>query len=120
MTKNFDYLGNTFQIQLLNQIIVDKEFAQSIVDVLESSYFDNKYFKIVIQMIREYYGKYHVTELYKSVMRHFNTNILKWLMRKYKKFKGSKAKAGKLLKEIAKRDPSLFVHWEKGIIDTFA
>jgi RNA-directed DNA polymerase len=68
----------------------------------------------------EYYGKYHVTELYKSVMRHFNTNILKWLMRKYKKFKGSKAKAGKLLKEIAKRDPSLFVHWEKGIIDTFA
>ena len=68
----------------------------------------------------EYYGKYHVTELYKSVMRHFNTNILKWLMRKYKKFKGSKAKAGKLLKEIAKRDPSLFVHWEKGIIDTLA
>ena len=53
-------------------------------------------------------------------MRYFNTNILKWLLRKYKKFKGSKAKAGKLLKEIAKRDPSLFVHWEKGIIDTFA
>ena len=61
MTKNFDYLGNTFQIQLLNQIIVDKEFAQSIVDVLEPSYFDNKYFKIVVQMIREYYGKYQST-----------------------------------------------------------
>ncbi len=24
MNKNFDYLGNTFQIQLLNQIVVDK------------------------------------------------------------------------------------------------
>ena len=68
----------------------------------------------------EYYGKYRVTELYRSVMRHFNTNILKWLMRKYKRFKGSKAKAGKFLKEIAKRDPSLFVHWRKGIIDTFS
>jgi replicative DNA helicase len=61
MTKNFDYLGNTFQIQLLNQIIVDKEFAQSIIDVLEPSYFDNKYFKLIIQMVREYYQKYQST-----------------------------------------------------------
>ena len=67
MTKNFDYLGNTFQIQLLNQIIVDKEFAQSIVDVLESSYFDNKYFKIVVQMIREFYGKYQSTPTFDTL-----------------------------------------------------
>ena len=67
MTKNFDYLGNTFQIQLLNQIIVDKEFAQSIVDVLEPSYFDNKYFKIVVQMIREYYGKYQSTPTFDTL-----------------------------------------------------
>ena len=45
MNKNFDYLGNTFQIQLLNQLIVDKEFSTSIMDVIESAYFDNKYFK---------------------------------------------------------------------------
>ena len=43
MNKNFDYLGNGFQIQLLNQIIEDKDFSQSIVDVIEPSYFDNKY-----------------------------------------------------------------------------
>jgi len=61
MTKNFDYLGNTFQIQLLNQIIVDKEFAQSIIEVLDPSYFDNKYFKLIIQMVREYYQKYQST-----------------------------------------------------------
>jgi replicative DNA helicase len=58
MNKNFDYLGNTFQIQLLNQIIEDKNFASSILDVIESSYFDNKYFKIILQMIKEYYVKY--------------------------------------------------------------
>lgn len=58
MNKNFDYLGNTFQIQLLNQIIEDKDFASSIIDVIESSYFDNKYFKIILQMIKEYYVKY--------------------------------------------------------------
>jgi len=28
--KNFDYLGNSFQLQLLNQIVVDKDFAHSI------------------------------------------------------------------------------------------
>jgi replicative DNA helicase len=58
MNKNFDYLGTTFQIQLLNQIIEDKNFASSILDVIESSYFDNKYFKIILTMIKEYYVKY--------------------------------------------------------------
>jgi replicative DNA helicase len=58
MNKNFDYLGNTFQIQLLNQIIEDKDFSSSIIDVIEPSYFDNKYFKIILQMIKEYYKKY--------------------------------------------------------------
>ena len=56
--KNFDYLGSTFQIQLLNQIIIDKEFARSIIDVIEANYFENKYFKLIIQMIKEYYSKY--------------------------------------------------------------
>ena len=61
MNKNFDYLGNTFQIQLLNQIVVDKDFSSSIMDVIESSYFDNKYFKIILQMTKEYYVKYQST-----------------------------------------------------------
>jgi len=56
--KNFDYLGSSFQVQLLNQIVVDKEFSRSIVDVIESNYFDNKYFKIIIQMIKEYNQKW--------------------------------------------------------------
>ena len=58
ITKKFDYLGSTFQQQLLNQIILDKDFSRSIIDVIETDYFDNKYFKIIIQMIREYYLKY--------------------------------------------------------------
>ena len=59
--KNFNYLGNTFQIQLLNQLVLDKEFSRSIIDVIEQNYFENKYFKIIIQMIREYYKKYEST-----------------------------------------------------------
>jgi replicative DNA helicase len=56
--KNFEYLGNEFQLQLLNQIIVDKDFAHSIVEVLEPSYFENKYFKLIVQMVKEYYLKF--------------------------------------------------------------
>ena len=56
--KNFDYLGSSFQVQLLNQIIVDKDFGRSIIDVIEQQYFENKYFKIIIQMIKQYHVKY--------------------------------------------------------------
>ena len=56
--KNFEYLGQSFQLQLLNQIIVDKDFAHSIIDVIEPSHFENKYFKTILQMVKEYYRKY--------------------------------------------------------------
>jgi replicative DNA helicase len=57
--KNFEYLGQTFQLQLINQIIIDKTFGSSIIDVLEVSYFENKYFKIILQFIKEHYVKYN-------------------------------------------------------------
>ena len=65
--KNFDYLGNTFQLQLLNQIIEDKDFSSSIMDVIESLYFDNKYFKIILQMMKEYYIKYESTPNFETL-----------------------------------------------------
>ena len=66
-TKNFEYLGNNFQIQLLNQIILDKDFSRSIIDVIENSYFENKYFKIIMQMIKEYYSKYDHTPSFETL-----------------------------------------------------
>ena len=65
--KNFNYLGETFQLQLINQIILDKIFANSILDVLEQSYFDNKYFKLIVQMIKEYYKKYDCSPSFETL-----------------------------------------------------
>ena len=65
--KNFGYLGNTFQIQLINQLILNKEFARAIVDVLDSKYFDNQYFKIITQMIKEYYVKYESVPTFETL-----------------------------------------------------
>jgi replicative DNA helicase len=59
--KNFGYLGNTFQIQLLNNIITYKDFSNSILEVLDPHYFDNQYFRIICQMIKEYHVKYEHT-----------------------------------------------------------
>jgi replicative DNA helicase len=75
MNKNFDYLGNTFQLQLINQLITDKEFAQSIIDVLEASYFDNKYFKLIVQMIREYHVKYQSSPNFETLEQIAKTEI---------------------------------------------
>jgi replicative DNA helicase len=65
--KNFGYLGNTFQIQLINQLVLNKDFARSIIDVLDSKYFDNQYFKIIVQMIKEYYQKYESVPTYDTL-----------------------------------------------------
>jgi len=65
--KNFGYLGNTFQIQLINNIITYKDFANSILEVIEPNYFDNQYFKIICQMIKEYYSKYEHTPTFDTL-----------------------------------------------------
>jgi replicative DNA helicase len=75
MNKNFDYLGETFQLQLINQIIIDKEFSSSIMDVLENTYFDNKYFKIIIQMMKEYYKKYETTPNFDTIEQIIKSEI---------------------------------------------
>lgn len=82
MNKNFDYLGNTFQIQLINQIVVDKDFSSSIMDVIESSYFDNKYFKIIMQMIKEYYKKYESTPNFETIEQIIKSEISQELVAK--------------------------------------
>ena len=82
MNKNFEYLGNTFQLQLLNQIVVDREFSSSIMDVIESSYFDNKYFKIILQMTKEYYVKYESTPNFETLDQIVKSEISQELVAK--------------------------------------
>ena len=65
--KNFEYLGQSFQLQLLNQIILDKDFAHTIIDVIEPSHFENKYFKTIIQMVKEYYTKYQCSPSFETL-----------------------------------------------------
>ena len=65
-----------------------------------------------------YYGKYNRSSLY-AVLRHFNKTLVKWVMRKYKKFKGHKTRAGKFMEGISERQPCLFHHWKIGMVGVF-
>jgi replicative DNA helicase len=57
--KNFGYLGFGFQQQLIKSIIEDKKFGETIIDVLDSKYFDNNSFKFIMENMKELYGLYN-------------------------------------------------------------
>ena len=56
-TTNFGYLGYTFQLKLLNLIITDNTFFQSIIDAITPKYFDNQYFRLIMHVMdRIFFG----------------------------------------------------------------
>jgi len=65
-----------------------------------------------------YYGKFCPSQLY-QFCRHFNKTLVSWALRKYKNLRG-KTRAGKFIEGISKKNPQLFVHWERGMIGGFA
>ncbi len=56
--KNFGYLGSSFQQSLIKSIIEDKKYGETIIDVIESKYFDNNSFKYIMENLKELYVTY--------------------------------------------------------------
>jgi hypothetical protein len=63
-------------------------------------------------------GNFFRSALY-SMCRHFNVTLIAWVMRKYKRFKGRRTRAGQFLEKILQRSPKLFAHWRIGMIGGF-
>jgi replicative DNA helicase len=57
--KNFGYLGFGFQQQLIKAIIEDKKFGDTIIDVLDSKYFDNNSFRFIMENMKELFKSYN-------------------------------------------------------------
>lgn len=66
----------------------------------------------------QYYGAYSPSSL-EPVWNQFNSVLVKWVMRKYKKING-KTKAARMLESIQQKKPKLFAHWEVGVGRSFA
>ena len=56
--KNFGYLGFSFQQSLIKAIIEDKKYGETIIDVIDSKYFDNMSFRFIMENIKELYTTY--------------------------------------------------------------
>ena len=66
----------------------------------------------------EYYGRFCPSAMY-SVFRHFNRTLVAWAKRKYLRLKRHTGQAANLLISISRRQPSLFVHWQRGMVGVF-
>lgn len=60
----------------------DKDFTSSIIDVIEPSYFDNKYFKIILQLIKEYHKKYESAPNFETLEQLIKSEITQELVAK--------------------------------------
>jgi RNA-directed DNA polymerase len=66
-----------------------------------------------------YYGRYAPSAL-GALLRHVNLTLVAWAMRKFKRFKGHRTRAGQFFERLVKARPDLFVHWELGMTGVFA
>ena len=67
----------------------------------------------------EYYGRYTPSAL-SPMLRHVNQTLVAWAMRKYKRFGGHKIRASHFLQRLVRDRTGLFVHWQIGMIGSFA
>jgi replicative DNA helicase len=57
--RNFGYLGFSFQQNLLKAIIEDKKYGETIIDVIETKFFDNNSFRFIMENMKELYKSYN-------------------------------------------------------------
>ena len=68
----------------------------------------------IIQGWVNYYGRYYKSAMYPH-LRNIEQSLIKWVMRKYKRYQRHQQRARKWLGRIRKREPNLFVHWRLGL-----
>lgn len=61
-----------------------------------------------------YYGQYYKSAMY-PFLRNIERYLTRWVMRKYKRYRGHKQRARKWLGRVRKSEPGLFVHWRLGL-----
>jgi len=64
-----------------------------------------------------YYGRFYKSALYPT-LRHLNRTLVRWVMRKFKRFRRHHRRAEYWLGRIARRQPWLFPHWQMGVRPT--
>jgi RNA-directed DNA polymerase len=62
-----------------------------------------------------YYGRYYPTAL-RRTLGCINRRLVRWAMKKYKRFRDHQRRATHWLRRVAREQPELFAHWRMGIV----
>ena len=65
-----------------------------------------------------YYGRFSRNAL-GPILRYVNQTVMAWMVRKFKRFRGRKTKAGHALERLVRKRPDLFAHWKIGMCGSF-
>lgn len=132
--ESFDFLGYTFRPRLSKNKMgkgfvnftpaVSKQAATRIrreirswkIHLRSDKNIDDlaRMFNVYVQGWVNYYGRYYKSAMY-PFLRNIERYLIRWVMRKYKRFQGHKHRAKNWLGRVRKREPGLFVHWRLGL-----
>lgn len=72
----------------------------------------SRMFNPILRGWYHYFSRYRKSGTY-TVFMHFNRVLVRWALRKFKRFKKSKRRAKKWLGRIACKEPQRFAHWSE-------
>lgn len=75
----------------------------------------SRLFNPIIRGWVNYYGRYYPSALWRT-FRCVNQRLVRWARGKYKRYRASSRQAAQWLRRLARQKPSLFAHWELGIV----
>ncbi len=138
--KEFDFLGYTFRARSVKNCKLNRMFvsftpavsSKALSAMRQATRISNlrnrtdlslqqiaQMYNPVLRGWLEYYGRFYRSAMY-PVLRHFNKTLVAWAMRKFKRLRSHKTRSCQFLMGMAKRQPHLFVHWQRGMVGAFA
>jgi len=78
-----EFLGFDYQYKLLAQILTDKRFANSIIDILDANYFKDEHLKLITVAIKDAKEEYDIIPDFSSIEFRMLDNITNPQTRKY-------------------------------------
>jgi replicative DNA helicase len=73
--ENLGYLGLDFQYRLILQLLSDRKFAQSVLDIISPNYFEDSYIRIIVATIKDAYEKHEAIPDFGSLKSRLLENV---------------------------------------------
>jgi hypothetical protein len=102
--KNLGYLGYSFQIKLVKQMIEDIKFSESIIDIISPNYFDNEFIRLIIASVKDYKESYETIPTYDTIKQIIKAEVRRDIARE---------SALEMVKEVINSDSKDCLHTQE-------